>query len=448
MEQTEGRMDSHAFGQHATCDESKLRSYQVYLHVDDRDPIGSLSSNQDLLYKINLMIDGRHLKLIIFRKAYTAMEMYKSAFSLLFCPDPNIEGRISVLGPRLAKHIVRSFDFEMSNQLARVNSITGEALECFGGRSLMYHIVKMTLLCDGRNPNDYIMKDILQEHEWGIQENFRSIEHGKYQMTIWASFSASSRTISNILLAYKSSVDATPKSSKTVSGPTPRRIREPTLTKMLSPNDIHSNIPSSIDNSTYEGTQGPKEGMASQGSRRSKLPPENPRADSTVIVKPSNSDSGVDVKKHLSEDDEADFHAANEELNFALTQAHKHWQRSEDRLQESQECMLAALDRPKEKLALELDHLRKVSRFWLGLERLRDEKITQFLQGSLPEDDIVFQEALTSAKERNREHGGTSAGPSDKPALSSDGEEDGYDWCKESLLFVTKHSDDFSSIRL
>jgi len=39
----------------------------------------------------------------------------------------------------------------------------------------------------------------------------------------------------------------------------------------------------------------------------------------------------------------------------------------------------------------EIKQLRGVGQFWLGLERLRHEKITQSFEGNLPEDDIVFQ---------------------------------------------------------
>lgn len=39
----------------------------------------------------------------------------------------------------------------------------------------------------------------------------------------------------------------------------------------------------------------------------------------------------------------------------------------------------------------EIKQLRDVGQFWLGLERLRHDKITQFFAGTLPEDDIVFE---------------------------------------------------------
>lgn len=44
-----------------------------------------------------------------------------------------------------------------------------------------------------------------------------------------------------------------------------------------------------------------------------------------------------------------------------------------------------------EKQEEEIKQLREVGRFWLGLERLRHDKISQFFEGNLPNDDIVFQ---------------------------------------------------------
>ena len=55
--------------------------------------------------------------------------------------------------------------------------------------------------------------------------------------------------------------------------------------------------------------------------------------------------------------------------------------------------MLQALSGRNGEQARAIEQHEAERHFWLGLERLRHEKITQFYQGTLPKDDIVFEMA-------------------------------------------------------
>lgn len=382
----------------AICTPSTLRSSHVYFWANKQNPIGSLSPNPKLRYKVNLTIDSHRLCLLILQKAATSKEMCKNAFALLYSPETSTEAGHLKFTTRLGLHNIWSFRFEVSPQFAYLDESTEAAP--IPGPSEMYHVVKMTILCGDKERRGGVGRDVLQNYNLDVQGNIQAIEHGSHKLIIWASFLAEEKAIVRTFTAFKSCID---ESARTHS-----IFYEPKLNASngmrwkekpnLSCDTSRTARDTGLTPESVQWLQGELVDRVTELSLRSV---DSRNTGHMLCTKQKTLERVIDLNTRILEQDYRELLTINDELSAVFTQACEHWRRSENQLQKSQGHMLGILDRRQEELGLDIQQLRKVSRFWLGLERIRDQKITQFFQGHLPEDDVVFREAAMSLGERD-----------------------------------------------
>ena len=116
-----------------------------------------------------------------------------------------------------------------------------------------------------------------------------------------------------------------------------------------------------------------------------------PSVEATAATGQSSSDAELQAKMQKLEEENEQLRLAVQRSNAAVEQMGKDLQRLKDTAYKNSKNLRQNVINFTEGQEEEIKQLRGVGRFWMGMERLRHEKIIQFFDGNLPEDDIVFQ---------------------------------------------------------
>jgi len=116
-----------------------------------------------------------------------------------------------------------------------------------------------------------------------------------------------------------------------------------------------------------------------------------PSVEATAATGQSSSDTELRAKMQKLEDENQQLRLAVQRFNAAVEQMGKDLQRLTGTAYKNSKNLRQNVINFTEGQEEEIKQLRGVGRFWMGMERLRHEKITQFFDGNLPDDDIVFQ---------------------------------------------------------
>jgi len=133
------------------------------------------------------------------------------------------------------------------------------------------------------------------------------------------------------------------------------------------------------------------EGLDGRGHGNPSSPVDHTSANTTTSKGPCCPHSEVQAKVQELEEEVQRLRLANNDPHATGEHKVKEWQQLRDQTSRVDEGIRGILSSRVQQQAREIKQLRDVGQFWLGLEQLRHQKITQFFDGNLPADDIVFQ---------------------------------------------------------
>lgn len=116
-----------------------------------------------------------------------------------------------------------------------------------------------------------------------------------------------------------------------------------------------------------------------------------PSVEATTATGQSRSNAELQAKLQKLEEENQQLRLANQYYHETVENLAEDLQRLKDKSHKNSKNLRQNVINYTEKQEEEIKQLREVGQFWLGLERLRHDKISQSFEGNLPNDDIVFQ---------------------------------------------------------
>jgi len=370
------------------------------LRINEQKVIGSLSLSLELPYVIGVRIDRDCLRLGFFRKV-SGHATYRSSF-IAYLPGELAPAAGSGSGATLSELEIQAFRYEVIDESGYLEDETRTALRTTKARIDTDVLVQMTVLCARHGlPED------MKEPEWktldaDLWRNLDEMPHENYVLTIWCLVNRLSDKIQT-LTNFESSIEDHVHRIRNVSKPISQSLQA-----------LHVLSAKAIVQSSKNTSSETSEHLASRTllaeSRRFmeeaegrdlkgvSSPADYPQVKATTSKGQKSSDSELQIEMQKLKKEIQRLRMVNQDLCSSIEQKTEDWQGLRDKSNKNFNDFRRKVISHTQQQAEEIEQLRDVGRFWLGLERLRHQKIQQFFEGHLPRDDIVFQLAESLEK--------------------------------------------------
>ena len=371
---------------------------RVVVRVNDQNFVGSLSTMLKLTYVISVRIHARCLSITFmrnrryFRERSGTCDPLDGVFSLVYRPGAKVAATGTNSGPILSELRIQGFRYEIVDHSGDLDEGAKIALKSAERLSDSDSLVRITMLC-----NDHYLEGRIRDAFWkdvdaDVRSNIQETKKGNYKLTVWVLIPTGKAMDIRHITAFGSSVEKIAGRVTAASNTASERAR---IKDPKSPNN-NGSWRYSHPGPPPEADKRPMGDVGAQGHTYLPAPRDRPSIESDSAIAQNSSELAVQTKMHMLEKENQKLRTANLQLRAAVEQGSKNLQHVHERSEKKNEDISEILTHRIEEQAGVIKQLRDVGRFWLGLTRLQHEKITQFFQGTLPEDDLVFQLAAMS----------------------------------------------------